>query len=268
MTARDAMADFEIIDENLRTAMRFFGRATGSGEIATLTGAEAIFSGLDYGVFNIAMLTETPPPRNHSLELRIAEVARYFKTRTPRWSFWLCEDRLDHVARRRAREIFADFGLRAISHPPGMIAPALLPPTKQLPTLEVRRVAGGADQRAFGEITSIAFEIPYSIAMAVYSQDRAWKGDYRGFVGIANGRVAAIAATVAAAGVIGVYSLATHPMHRRKGYGEVLLREAVSQTQSETDIETIVLQSTETGYPLYRRLGFRDNTRFSVYLTK
>jgi ribosomal protein S18 acetylase RimI-like enzyme len=262
------MSDFEIIDQNLCTAMRFFGRATGSGEIVTLPGVEMIFSGLDYGVFNIAMLTETPSPRDHSLELRIAEAARYFKTRTPHWSFWLCEDRLDHSSRRRAREIFADFGLRAISHPPGMIATGLLPPSKQLPALEVHRVSSGADQRAFAEITSSSFEIPYSIAMAVYSQDRAWKGDYLGFVGVVNGHVAAIAATVIAAGAIGIYSLATHPSYRRMGYAQTMLRAAVAETQRETGIEKLVLQSTETGYPLYRSLGFLDATRFSVYLTK
>ena len=76
------MSDFEIIDENLRTAMRFFGRATGSGDVVSLPGVEAIFSGLDYGVFNIAMLTPTPAdapqPRARAFELRVAEAARYF----------------------------------------------------------------------------------------------------------------------------------------------------------------------------------------------
>jgi ribosomal protein S18 acetylase RimI-like enzyme len=33
-------------------------------------------------------------------------------------------------------------------------------------------------------------------------------------------------------------------------------------------VERIVLQSTEAGYSLYKRMGFREVTRFSVYLTK
>jgi GNAT superfamily N-acetyltransferase len=262
------MSDFEIIDENLRTAMRFFGRATGSGDIASLPGVEAICSGLDYGVFNIAMLTENLSRREHGLDFCVAEAARYFKTRTPRWSFWLCEDRLDVSSRHRAREVFANFGLRVISHPPGMIANSLLPPSRNLPPLETHRVSSGADRRAFAEITSISFEIPYTIATAVYTREPGWKGDYRGFVGIADGRVVVIAATVAASGVIGVYSLATRPSYRRMGYAEALLRAAVTETQQETGIEKVILQSTEDGYPLYRRLGFRDSTRFSVYLTK
>ena len=60
MTA--SMNDFAVIDENLRTAMRFFGYATGTGEIAPLPGSIAMYSGLEYGVFNIAMLAGRVPP--------------------------------------------------------------------------------------------------------------------------------------------------------------------------------------------------------------
>jgi hypothetical protein len=33
-------------------------------------------------------------------------------------------------------------------------------------------------------------------------------------------------------------------------------------------IGRVVLQSTEAGYALYHRMGFREATRYSVYLTK
>jgi len=52
------------------------------------------------------------------------------------------------------------------------------------------------------------------------------------------------------------------------GYGEAIMRAAVAEMQRRTGLERIVLQSTEAGYALYRRMGFRDATRFSVYLTK
>jgi len=260
--------DFAVIDENLRAAMRFFGYATGTGEIARLPGAIAMYSGLEYGVFNIAMLEGRVSHAGLTLEQRLVEIAHYFKPKTAHWSLWLCDDLLDYATRRRARQALADFGLRAISHPPGMIAPALLPPTSSLPPLEVQPVNDKAAQNAFAEITSICFEIPFGIAQAVYSQDRAWQGDYRGFVGLAAGRVVSICAVVAAAGVLGVYSLATHPSYRRLGYGEATMRAALAEMQRRTGLERIVLQSTEAGYGLYRRMGFRDVTRFSVYLTK
>src|SRR5512141_1628142 len=168
------MSDFQIINENLRSAMRFFGYATGTGETASLPGGIAMYSGLDYGVFNIAMMDGRVSHAGLTLEQRLVEFAHYFKHKTPRWSLWVCEDLLDQATRRRARQTLADFGLRAISHPPGMIAPTLLPP------VDVQPVNDAASQKAFTEITSICFEIPFGIAQAVYGQKYAWGGDYQG----------------------------------------------------------------------------------------
>jgi len=262
------MSDFLIVDENLRSAMRFFGYATGTGEIASLPGGIAMYSGLDYGVFNIAMMDGRVSHAGLTLEQRLVEFAHYFKHKTPHWSLWVCEDLLDQATRRRARQTLGDFGLRAISHPPGMIAPALLPPTGSLPRMEVQPVTDESSQKAFTEITSICFEIPFPIARAVYGQGGAWRGDYQGFIARAEGRVVAICAIVASADALGVYSLATHPAYRRLGYGEATMRAVVAEMQRRTGIERLVLQSTEAGYGLYRRLGFRDATRFTVYLTK
>src|SRR5260221_8441272 len=88
--ALNRMTDFLIVDENLRTAMRFFGQATGSGEVFPLPGAVAIFSGLDYGVFNIAMLDGRITRARDGFENRLAGIGRFFKKRTPRWGllFW------------------------------------------------------------------------------------------------------------------------------------------------------------------------------------
>jgi len=262
------MEDFLTIEANLRTAMRFFGYATGTGEIASLPGSLAMFSGLDYGVFNIAMLEGRVSHAGLTLEQRLVEIAHFFKSRTPRWSIWLCEDLLDQAVRRRARQTLGDFGLRAISHPPGMIASSLLPPVGRLPAIELEPVGTVTTLKAFTEITSISFEIPFAVAQAVYAQDAAWKGDYQGFVGVAEGRIVSIVAIVPTGDVLGVYSLATHPAFRRQGYAEATLRAAVAELQRSTGIARVALQSTEAGYSLYRRMGFRDATRFSVYLTK
>ena len=262
------MEDYLTVEANLRTAMRFFGYATGTGETASLPGALAMYSGLDYGVFNIAMLEGRVSHAGPTLEQRLVEVAHFFKHRTPHWSLWLCEDLLDQPVRRRARQTLGDFGLRAISHPPGMLAQSLLPPVGRLPAIDLHPVRNGSTQKAFTEITSISFEIPFAVARAVYAQDHAWNGDYRGYVAIAEGRPVSIVAIVPSDDVLGVYSLATHPAFRRQGYGEATIRAAVAEQKQRTGIGRIALQATEAGYALYRRMGFRDTTRFSVYLTK
>jgi GNAT superfamily N-acetyltransferase len=262
------MRDFEIVHANLRAAMRFFGDATGSGEVRPLDGAMAIYSGLDYGVFNIALLEGRAPEGIYGFTDRLAACARYFAPRTMRWSFWLCEDALDPPTRRSARSLLMDRDLRPISQAPGMLADALLPPVRPLPKIECAPVADRATRQAFGALTSVSFDIPMGIAKTVYVPERAWRGDYRGFVAMADGKAVAIIAIVPTEDALGVYSLSTLPESRRSGYGEALLRAAVAAEQRRTGIQRIVLQSTDAGYALYRRLGFREVAKFSVYLTR
>jgi GNAT superfamily N-acetyltransferase len=262
------MREFLTVEENLRCAMRFFGEATGTGEVRALERAVAMYSGLEYGVFNISLLTRAATMNDGGLGAALAEAALYFKKRTKRWSFWLCEDLLDPATRRKARQICNDFGLRPISYPPGMMAAKLLPPVRPLPTLECRPVDDEMTRCAFAEITSICFEIPPAIATAVYGPANAWNGAYRGFVGLVNGKAVAIAAMVQAAGALGIYSLGTIPVFRHQGYGEALLRAAAAASRPKASADPFILQSTEAGHALYRRMGFRDVTKFTVYLTR
>jgi GNAT superfamily N-acetyltransferase len=275
------MKHAQIVDANLRAAMQFFGKATGTGEIQHLDGSVGIYSGLDYGVFNIGMLEREMPGRGIAdrgslgrqgstpdLEHCVATCAKYFQLRTPRWSFWLCEDLLDRPEHRHANQIFQARDMRMISSPPGMYADTLRRPSRGLPEIECREVGGQSDRDAFAAITAVSFDIPLAVSRAVYQPDQAWAGDYRGFLGLAAGTPVAIVAIVPAAGVLGVYSLATIPEYRRRGYGEAVLRAAVEQERARTGLEHVVLQSTDAGYKLYRRLGFRDVAQFSVWLTK
>ena len=261
------MRDFKLVDENLRGAMRFFGQATGTGEIGAFDGVQLVYSGLDYGVFNIGFLDRRVTP-DRNLPSILEDCSRYYRQRKVRWSFWTCDDLLDAGTRRQSREIFAASGLRPISYAPGMKASSMAPPARPLPAIECRPVCDAFTRSAFTELTSVCFDIPLQVARAVYEPERAWGGDYRGFVGLASGEPVSIVALVRHAGVLGVYSLGTLPDHRRHGYGEGLLRAAVGQMPSEAQTEPLVLESTEAGFPLYRKLGFKDVTKFTVYLAK
>lgn len=261
------MREFEIVDRNLRAAMRFFGEAVGTGEVRELEGVDAVYSGLDYGVFNIAMLS-TAPSSSQDLDARLKVCANYYGSRRTRWSFWLCENHLDVRLQRRSKQLLSDLGLRVISEPPAMIAPGLGPPQRSLPALEVRLVAEQSARDSFAGITAVCFDIPFRIAQSVYQPERAWMGPYRGYVGLVKGEPVTIAAIVAAGGVLGIYSVATLPAFRHRGYGEALMRAAIDAERNRTGFEKLVLQSTEAGHRLYKRLGFRDVAKYSVYLTK
>ncbi|MEO8097794.1 MAG: GNAT family N-acetyltransferase [Acidobacteriota bacterium] len=258
------MPEFEYIYSNLRQAMRFFGEATGKGEVRQLEGALAIYSGMEYGVFNIAILDSHLPDPQKSLEA----CAKYFSAHARRWSVWLCEDSLSSAGLREARAALSRNGLREISTAPGMTAEILAPPRRELPAIECVAVTDQWLRDAFGSVAATCFDIPIGVAREVYYPERAWDGAYRGFVGMVAGRPLGIVALVENDATLGVYSLATLPEDRRLGYGEALLRAAVEQARQDMRVERLVLQSSEAGHALYRRMGFRETTRFSVYLTK
>lgn len=263
-----ALSEFQIVEANLRSAMSFFGEATGTGEVRDLGGAAGIYSGLDYGVFNIAMLDGPVRAEAGEMEQRLALCRNFFEPRTKHWSFWLCEEFLPVRRLRAARQVLASQSLRLISQAPGMLAEDLRPPLRPLPEIECLPVRDQAAREAFGGLTAVSFDIPMHVAREVYYPESAWQGSYRGYVGKVNGRAVSIVAIVAAEGSLGIYSLATLPEDRRHGYGEALLRAAVAEEQRRTGIQRMILQSTEAGHELYVRMGFRPVANFSVYLTK
>ena len=255
----------QTVDQNLRQAMRFFGEATPAGEVSVAGGAQLVYSGLDYGVFNIALLTQ-PVSTERELAAILSACGRFYRQRKARWSFWLCEDLLE-PALRRNREVFAEAGMRVISQAPGMVANAIGPASRPLPQIECRPVADAASRSLFTGLTVTCFDIPFAVGRAIYDQEAAWQGSYRGFLGIVDGVAVSIVALVRSPEALGIYSLGTLPEYRNRGFGEALLRAALAMDRAGST-EPLVLESTEAGYSLYRRLGFRDVTSFTVYLTR
>jgi ribosomal protein S18 acetylase RimI-like enzyme len=64
---------------------------------------------------------------------------------------------------------------------------------------------------------------------------------------------------------VGIYSMSTLPEHQRRGVGRAILDAAISHYQRE-GVERFTLGATETGYPLYERLGFEIVTRAHVFV--
>jgi ribosomal protein S18 acetylase RimI-like enzyme len=255
------------VAENLLEALRFFGQARADAEIRDLPGVSLIFCGLNYAAFNAAL--QARPIEADAAELgRLIDVsAEHFDARSLRWTYWLCEDFLQQPLRREAPRVFRRHGLRQLTEAPGMYAEHLAPAKRSLPSLDVRAVADEPTRGAFAEVMSTAFEIPHSVSLSVYGAERAWKGTFQGYVGYSNGRAVTTAAAVITGDVIGLYSVATLPQHRRLGFAEAIMRHVIQQAQQTRGISRSVLQSTSSGFSLYEAMGYRRVTSFSVFIS-
>ncbi|MBI4874019.1 MAG: GNAT family N-acetyltransferase [Acidobacteria bacterium] len=256
---------WQAVEVNLRHAMRQFSLATERGEARDMPGVTLVSSGVDYSVFNSAMLSSAVSAADGGLDRRAAIAAVHFSMRRMGWSFWLCEEWLDPSTRRRAEQILAARGLRRLTETPAMRAETLAPPRRELPRLDWFPVSGRGTRQEFCHITSAAFHLPPAIAQTIYGSEEFWRGDYRGWVGYRDGLPVTTAATLTAGGAIGLYSVATLPECRRHGYAEAIVRHALSQAGGSGPY---VLQSTPIGHALYERMGYRGVGRFTIYVAE
>jgi len=89
--------------------------------------------------------------------------------------------------------------------------------------------------------------------------------DFVPWLAYANGEPVATAATVVAAGAIGVYNVGTLPAYRGRGIGEAIVRYAVERAREGAGTGRTILQATSYGYDLYRKMGYRTVGQVLVF---
>jgi len=262
-----ALAEFELVDRNLRRSLQCYARATGRGEVREIGGVLIASAGTATAVYNAAALSEAPVADLVELDRRIMIAKVFFEARGLRWCFWLCEQRLAPELRPKARAVFERRRLYLSSECPGMVADRIAPRRRPLPAIECRRVGNAATRRDFCQITALSFQVPLEAARQIYESERMWETELIGYVGYLGGHPVGTAATVTVEGAIGVYCVATLPEHRGRGIGEALVRYAVERAAAATGIERTVLQASRDGESLYRRLGYRPVASFAIFVS-
>jgi len=248
---------------NLEAALKFYG------DTHQLGGLTLITSPVAFSVFNIALLDEPVADIDGEIERRIHIAARHFDSVHRPWSFWICENRLGLRTGRRLHRAMKEAGLDCLVESPGLELPDFSPASARvLPPIECRRVGDDETRSAFRRIVEVCFQIPHDVARIVYDDPIRWDFPLEVWLGYADGEPIVSAAVIDSASSIGIYSVATLPSYRGKGYAEALMRHAVSDMRARGASGPIVLQSSPMGLELYRKLGFLRTTRFFIYATR
>jgi GNAT superfamily N-acetyltransferase len=261
------MTGAEIVERNLVEFFRHVARVRPSGSVAELDGVTVASAGIEFYMFNAAFLSRPVAEGPVGLDERISLAQGHLRAQGRRWAFWACEERFAEGLTRKARATFERRGLAFAYRHPGMICPALPRTTGPRASLDIRPVKDRESRLAFSHINSVAFRIPFEWCLELYDLEQLWGGDFEGWIGYAGGEAVSTAATLVAEGAAGVYAVATLPGYRRKGFAEAMVRHAAARVEASRGIRLSILQSTEEAVPLYKRMGYRTVTNFSVFST-
>jgi ribosomal protein S18 acetylase RimI-like enzyme len=135
--------------------------------------------------------------------------------------------------------------------------------------LAVERVSDHETLRECIEVQRVGFEMPEFTSEVFFDvftdvglrEESPW----RSYVGRLEGEVVAASTLVLAAGVAGIYNVATLPKARRQGLGGALTLAALRDA-CELGYRIGVLQSSAMGFGVYRRLGFEQYSTYRMYV--
>ncbi len=259
--------EFYAVERNLRELFRLLAAGRLGGEVRELPGLTVASAGSAFQMFNAVFLS-SPVADQADLERRVALASVLLQARGLPWAFWVCEEWLPLGLRRRLLRICERFGLHLGSEMPGMVAESLSGPERTCPELQLRTVTDGSRLREFCQVGAFCFQVPPPWFQEIFDHPERFTGALAAWVGYADGQPVATAATVISEHEIGVYNIATLPDFRARGYGEAMLRRAVSQARARSGRKPLVLQSTRQGLRLYERLGFSTVTRVLVFRSR
>jgi ribosomal protein S18 acetylase RimI-like enzyme len=135
--------------------------------------------------------------------------------------------------------------------------------------LATERVSNTEVLRECIEVMRVGFELP-ELTSEVFFEAFSTMGlteesPLRSYVGRLEGEAVAASSLLLAAGVAGIYNVATLPKARRQGLGAAVTLEGLREAR-ELGYRIAVLQSSAMGFGVYRRMGFEQYSTYSIYV--
>ncbi len=113
-------------------------------------------------------------------------------------------------------------------------------------------------------VAEAGFEVPAGTMAPLYTQAVIDVPGVTYYLGYAGGTPVSTALGFVHGDTVGIFNVGTPPEHRRRGYGAAItLRAAHDGFARGADLAW--LQASQAGEPVYRRLGFRAVSTYTLY---
>jgi ribosomal protein S18 acetylase RimI-like enzyme len=220
----------------------------------THTELEIAFAGIAVPLFNLAFPKSNAELDREEFERLLGEFGDILKPSGVPGIMFL-----------RTGQVKANSGIEAMFRMPGMVAGELLPPKRALGEFVIREVAGAAMAEEIARLNVVCHEMELK-DVAELTCAKLWGGPNHGFLLYKDGEAVAGGSASFVEGISYIGWMATLPEHRGRGYAEALLRQMDAFMRGRYGVKETVLHATETGRPVYERMGFRVVDEFAAYL--
>lgn len=164
-----------------------------------------------------------------------------------------CREDVDPVSEQAAEAA----GLSQVGDVPFLLLDPLEPSmlSDEVAGLEIREVRSRADLDVHVGVQCEGFRLPVEAARPFAPTSLLGRPFIRHFTGFAGADAVATSVVHLHEGAAGVFSVATLPAFRRKGYGEAMTARAL-RWAAEQGCSLAYLQASAMGLPIYERMGF------------
>jgi GNAT superfamily N-acetyltransferase len=213
---------------------------------------------------NLVVCTELP---SEGIDKLIENALNHFRTLNIRKLSWLTEEGLPAVEIKKYLETH---GLTFSESFATEMAADLMRLREDLAlpmNLRIVPVEGEEALRKWIHIASVGFSVPIEFEDTWYEffAEAACASPFRTYLALLNGKPVATSQLFTSAGVAGIYNVTCLPEARGQGVGTAVVLAPLLAAR-ELGYCVGILQASSMGYNVYRRIGFQDFGKLSLYL--
>jgi GNAT superfamily N-acetyltransferase len=213
---------------------------------------------------NLVVCTQLPSQGADEL---IGNVLAHFRSLHIKKVSWLAEE---SVPAEEIKQYLLSHGLTSNESFGANMAVDMMsvPEDLPLPTgLEIVRVEDKETLQEWIHVASLGFGVAEEFEEVWYDffVEAVFEQPFWTYLALLNGRPVGTSQLFLSAGVAGIYNVTCVPEARGQGIGAAITQAPLLDARA-IGYRVGILQASKLGYPVYRRLGFQDFGKMSVYL--
>jgi len=243
----------EAADRNFIGSYQKLVEHSPEGETSEFGGIFAFATGLPIGMFNGCIVAAPATTQD------LAAALEWIDRRDVPYRLWIHEEVIDPLSR-----IARGSGMEQDAW---LIPQMVLGPSPEQPApavgVRVRSVSDGPSVAEF-RLVSVEDDTSEDVARRLFSDSFAADPDVELVIAYLDDRAVGTSLAIRTGEVAGVYAVGTLRVARHRGVGTAATWAAVAAGRA-WGCETIVLQASEMGFPMYQEMGFRTVVRYAIF---